>query len=137
VIFYKNLLVILGLSLAGFMLVFIVVSFVSFSPAPLARNPMEAPSEDQISLLKRNTIVATNLKNPLTPARPVLKGFPPEPLEEIANAHPQKDSILTMTLIQDGKKMALIDGQVVKEGDVVNQLKVVKIERDKGTFKNR
>jgi hypothetical protein len=134
-IFYKNLLTLLGLSLVGFVLVFVIVAFVSFSPAQLARNPMEAPPEDQLNLSRRNTVVSATLKNPLAPAGTALKGFPPISLDAIAAVNPQKDVLLTMTLIQDGKKMALIDGHIVMEGDAVNQQKIVKIERDRVLLK--
>jgi hypothetical protein len=135
-IFYKKLLTLLGFSFAGFVLLFVSVTFVSFSPAPLVRNPIEAPSEEQLTLSKRETIISTGLKNPLTPAGTVLKGFPIVPLEVIAGVNPQKETLLTMTLIHEGKKLALIDGLIMKEGDTINQQKVIKIERDRVLLRN-
>src|SRR3990172_8565513 len=44
---------------------------------------------------------------------------------------------ISLILISDGLKMAIIDGTVVNEGDVINDCRIVKIEKDKILLKDQ
>ncbi|MBI4710671.1 MAG: hypothetical protein HY759_06185 [Nitrospirae bacterium] len=56
-------------------------------------------------------------------------GFPTAPLDSVV---PQAGkSILSLIVIQENIKMAIIKGALVKEGDRIDGMKVAKIEHDK------
>ncbi len=83
----------------------------------------------------RQPVTAVSLQSPIKiPAVQLTekKEFPGQPLSQVAPPpNPLPAAILTLTFINGWKKMAIINGIPVKEGDITNAGKVVKIEKNR------
>lgn len=75
----------------------------------------------------RQPLMASGLKSPVEAGTPAVKGYPAVKLSEVAPPAPAQVSLV---VIRGEKKIAVIDGLVVKEGDTVNQGRVVRIEKN-------
>lgn len=117
---------------------FLLLSSVKFAPSL-------SPAEKELAAFtcgtvpvvsKRQPVIAAGLESPITipAAAPVVqrKEFPREPLSRMAPPPAQLPAtVVTLILVNNGKKMAVINGVVVKEGDIVDSSKVVKIEKNR------
>jgi hypothetical protein len=130
---YKNLILVLGLSILGFFAVAQGVRWVTFSPSPFERGrQLTQFSKEQLKLARREAISLGGLTNPFARSATAGKDFPPVSLSEVTEpASPPTGSRVSMILLQEGRKMAVVDNQVVKEGDSVNRSRVLRIEKDR------
>lgn len=104
------------------------------------------PSERKIMYFKTNTtmefsektpIITTSLRNPITPHAQSHKEFPRASLSDVAPPQTPQVNRVSFILINQVKKMAIVDGKFVTEGDLVRDYRVVKIEKDKVLLKNK
>jgi hypothetical protein len=79
--------------------------------------------------VKREPTTISNLKSPVTSSRGQSRGFPEIPLSEMLPASQTNTRTVSLILIKDGRKMALIGNQFVKEGDVVGAGRIVRIDK--------
>jgi hypothetical protein len=131
--FYRNLILIFGLSILGFLIVSQGVRWIAFSPAPFhGGQRLMQFSREQLKLSRREEIPTVGLKSPFGLLPVTRKDFPPIPLSEAIETPPPVESArVSMILLQDGQKMAVVNNQVVREGDSVNRSKIVRIEADR------
>jgi hypothetical protein len=136
--FYRHLAILLCSSAAATLLVVVVVSLLNIGPMPRAQQSVAPFSRAELTLAKRETVVTTGLKNAFAGSTPAHNNYPQVALSEIVGKGEVKedDCDVRMVLIQEGRKIALIDGRIVKEGDVVNKQKVMRIEKDRVLLKN-
>lgn len=79
----------------------------------------------------------TGLKSPIEIRKTPAKGFPSVPLSEVAPQVTEKvreipiESKVSMIVIAAGRRIAVINGMVVREGDPVGSLQVKRIEKDR------
>lgn len=83
-------------------------------------------SYTRVRITGRQPIAVSSLQSPIEIPSPGQAGFPKTPLSQLA---PQPQEKLSLIFINKGKKMAIINGIVVKEGDVTAIGRVEKIER--------
>lgn len=88
------------------------------------------------AISKRQPVTAAALQSPIkipVVQLAVKKEFPGQPLSQVAPPPPSPppSAVVSLILVNSGRKMAIINGSPVKEGDVINAGRVVKIEKDR------
>lgn len=100
--------------------------------------PSLSPAEQKASgfsfersrIVLRPLVVAPTVQSPIE-IRPIIarKEFPKIPLSKLApQPNAGEDRKLSMVLIKNGRKIAILNGIVVKEGDIIDRSVVKKIE---------
>ena len=118
----------------------ILLSFVKFKPGlPVSETRPQAPLYSGVNILKRTPVIATSLKSPIQiPAASSKKGFPGISLSEIAPQQPlAEERKVSLVLINGKRKMAIINGIVVREGDSISNSRVIKIEKNRVLLKDK
>jgi len=130
---YKNLILLFGISILGFFIVAQGVKRITFSHSPLHMGQqLTQIRKEQLRLSRREAVSLTGLKNPFGLTEATRREFPPVSLAETVEPVPPLGAErLSMILLQEGRKMAIIDNQVVREGDWVNKKQVVRIEKER------
>ena len=127
----------LGLPFVIAAAVFFFLRSVKFEPA-LSGNEKDLAAFSVAAvpaISKRMPVTAAALQSPIKIAAVQLtpkKEFPGQPLSQVAPPPVSPPAaVLTLILVNSSRKMAIINGTPVKEGDVINAGKVVKIEKDR------
>jgi hypothetical protein len=130
---YKNLIILIVFSFITIFALYEGVKRVTFKPFLFPREQeIVGFFYEKIKIARREPNIITGLKIPLESSPGLQKGFPGVPLSEVLNeAVIEKKKKISMILIRDGQKMAIINNQVVKEGDLIGSDKVLKIGSDK------
>ena len=87
-------------------------------------------------IAERSPARVSSLKSPIVLSRSS-KGFPETPLAELSPPPSMEEKRVSMILVNRNKKIAIIDGKLVKEGDVIDQNRIARIEKDKVLLKNK
>jgi len=116
-----------------------VIVMVIFGMSMLNIKPSLLPHErrlvqlnyEKVGIIERTPVVVTGVSNPFSVTRGAQKDFPPVDLAELAppegeNGEGQR---VSMVLIKDRKKIAIVDGVVVKEGDKFKNGLIKKIDK--------
>lgn len=96
-----------------------------------------SPSFEKVVIISRKPVKVAALDSPIKTVLPLRTDFPQIPLSKIAPKGSDEEPKVSLILINDGRKMAIINDKVVKEGDVINQIKVVKIENKRVLIKSK
>lgn len=115
---------------------FITTKVVNFESALTAKEKEVLEfTPEKIEVVERQALVVKNdLKSPIKTIKSTLsRDFPPEPLSVIA---PQSEGTVSLIVIGEEKKIAIVNGAVLKEGDSVNGMKIAKIEKDRILIKS-
>lgn len=84
--------------------------------------------------IKRQTLTLSALPSPIEISHPEIRDFPGTPLARIV-PQVESDSMppfrISMIMIMEDKKTAIINDNVMKEGDTIDSAKILKIEKDK------
>lgn len=120
------------------------VSLIKFKPrlSPDEQRLLVPPSFQTVQITERtsNSEAVSMLESPITVVT-AKEEYPQPPLSKIApppeQVQKQEEMKVSLILINGGRKMAIINGVVVNEGDTVNQKKVAKIERKRVLIKDR
>lgn len=134
----KIILFIVSIPLAAILSVF-MISKVTFD---LSFSPMERKlfnfNYKNIPKIVEGSITQTgSIRNPITVSRSSVKGFPDTPLAELSPPSSPAEKRVSMIFIKKNKKMAIIDGKFLNEGDVIDKHKITRIEKDKVLLKNK
>lgn|GEM_PF-4316596 len=130
---YKNLIILLILSFAAIFAFYEGIQRVIFKPF-LSPKEYEIVGffYEKIKIAERAPNMIIGLKMPLDSTQGAQKGFPGVALSEVLNETAiEKKKNVSLILIRDGQKMAIINNQVVKEGDLIGNDKVLKIVDNK------
>lgn len=105
----------------------IIASIIDFSPTLTEREQqvLEFIPENTGIVRKEALVVKNHLKSPIE----IPKGVTP-PI-------PKEGALLTLIMIGEEKKIAIINGRVVREGDTIDGMKILKIEKDKILVKSK
>ena len=150
----KTFIAIVAAPLLGLLIPIAVYSIVRF-PASLTamEKEMLIPPPPVAELKQRQGQIVTGLCCPVKPGAalidnrnaPVAKSvaFPPIPLPELAPQHkpiatqyPPEKTTVSMILTEEGKRLAIISGKVVKEGDRLGKYTVASIKVDRVLLKD-
>jgi len=118
----------------------IILSFVKFSPGlPASETRSQAPLYGEVKVLKRTPVIAASLRSPIQiPEVSSKKGFPGMALSEIAPPQaPAEERKVSLVLVHGNRKMAIINGIVVREGDITGNSRVIKIEKNRVLLKDK
>jgi hypothetical protein len=128
----------------GLVLLVILVSQVEFGTvlSPAERELLHFRGEPVPAMVPREPLALGPVQSPVPLVFASDQGFPPEPLADVAppgERPPAGDRQLNLSLIviNRGKKFAIISGAVVKEGDVVDQRRILRIERNQVLLKDK
>jgi hypothetical protein len=126
---YKNLIILILLSLITTLLLYEGVSRVSFKPSLLSQEQeLVSLSFERVSVQQRGPDVVSGVEAPFGGPSDPKKEFPAVPLPQVlGQASPAKKSV-SLILIKDGQRMAVVNGPVVRGGDLAGKGKVLKIE---------
>ncbi|MCX5854962.1 MAG: hypothetical protein NTZ24_10445 [Deltaproteobacteria bacterium] len=137
----KIILFIVSIPLVAMLTVF-MISKVTFG---LSLSPMERKlfnfNHENIPKIAERSIMQTGLiKSPITLTKSSVKGFPDTPLVVLSPPSSPASSAekrVSMILINKNKKIAIIDGKFLNEGDVIGKHKVTRIEKNRVLLKNK
>jgi hypothetical protein len=116
--YYKNLILLMSASLLAILFVWLGVQRVHFDPAQaIPGSEFARLSAEQLKVNQRARVAAPTLRNPFSLQGEAPKDFPPVPLSEAVASGRSTGGTVSMILLQEGRRMALLDDQVVKEGD--------------------
>lgn len=110
----------------------IISSLIKFKPVlSPAERELSRFSYEKLQLFDEKPLQATKLNSPIKMSIPSQKDILQVPISGAALHNEITAKRISFILISDNLKMAIIDGTVVNEGDVVNDCRIVKIEKDK------
>ncbi|BCB97122.1 hypothetical protein JZK55_20440 [Dissulfurispira thermophila] len=117
----------------------IILLHIKFKPS---LSPLEQTlygfSHQKLQVTKRLPVTITVLEMPIHMEDVPLKtGYPQVPLEKIAPVEKEMEIRVSLILINGGRKIAIINGNVLKEGDIFNQNIVAKIEKNRVLIKDK
>jgi hypothetical protein len=123
-----------------------VIVVVIFGMSMLKMKPSLLPHERQlvqfnyekVGIIERTPAVVTGISSPFAGPEDAQKDFPPVNLAELAPPGDEKGESqrISMVLIKDRTKIAILDGVVVKEGDKFKSGIVKKIDKNGILFKD-
>jgi hypothetical protein len=116
-----------------------MISKVTFdlSFSPMERKLFNFNYENIPKIVEGSITQTGSVRNPITVSRSSVKGFPDTPLAELSPPSSPAEKRVSMILIKKNKKMAIIDGKFLNEGDVIDKHKITRIEKDKVLLKNK
>jgi hypothetical protein len=118
----------------------LIASTVNFSTSLTpSENEILALSFDSVLLIKRNYVDGPALSNPIVmPVAGERSDFPGVPLSDMVQlASSGRKKRLSLIFIKGGKRMAIIDGLVLREGDIIRESRIVKIEKERVFIKGK
>jgi hypothetical protein len=129
---YKNLIILILLSLAAALLLYEGVKRVSFKPSLLPQEQeLVGLSFERVNVQQREPDIVSGRESPFGGPSAPKKEFPAVPLPQLLGQPSPVEKSVSLILIKDGQRMAIVNNQVVREGDLVGKGRVLKIEIDK------
>jgi hypothetical protein len=126
---YKNLIILILLSVVIVFPLYEGVKRVTFKPFLLPQElELEGLSLEQVKIIRRESDIVSGLGSPLGGPSEPKKDFPAVPLPQALNQASSGRKKISLTLIKDGQRIAIINNHVVKEGEFAGKGKVLKIE---------
>jgi hypothetical protein len=124
----------------------VVTFFCAIALSHIKFKPSLSPSEQgltgfsyqKVQIIRRQPLAVIAIDSPIrVEAVSPRVGYPQVPLENVAPIEPEIEIKVSFILINGGRKMAIINGMVVKEGDVFNHNRVAKIEKNRVLIKDK
>lgn len=117
----------------------IALSYIKLKPSlSPAEQGLSGFSYQNAQIIQRQPFTVPVLDSPIRVEAVSPKvGYPQVPLEKAAPLEPEVEIKVSFILIDGGRKMAIINGMVVKEGDMVSQNRVAKIEKNRVLIKDK
>jgi hypothetical protein len=135
----KIILFIVSIPLIAILVIFMVtkVTF-DLSLSPMERKLFNFNYENIPKIAERSVTQIGSLKNPIALTHSSSqKGFPDTPLAELSPPSSPAEKRVSMILVNKNRKIAIIDGKLVNEGDVVDRHRIARIEKDRVLLKNK
>ncbi len=117
----------------------IALSHIKFKPSlSPAEQGLTGFSYQKAQINRRQPLAVPAIDSPIRVEAVSPKvGYPQVPLEKVVPIEPEVEMKVSFILINGGRKMAIINGMVVNEGDVFNQNRVAKIEKNRVLIKDK
>lgn len=135
----KILLIITAIPIAAILAIF-MISKISFdlSLSPTERKLYNFNYENIPKIAEKASIQVSGFKSPIVISNHSSRAeFPETPLSELSPPSTPKDKTVSLILINKEKKMAIIDGKLLNIGDVIDNYRIAKIEKNRVLLKNR
>jgi hypothetical protein len=128
----------------GVLLMVWLISMVEFSVvlSPQERELVNFRNERVPEIVRREPRTVGSVESPIPIAVASAKDFPQERLADVAppgdtGTGGDRQLSLSLIVINRAKKYAIIGGTVVKEGDVVDQRRVLRIEKNRVLLRDK
>ncbi|OPY79689.1 MAG: hypothetical protein A4E64_00333 [Syntrophorhabdus sp. PtaU1.Bin058] len=118
----------------------VVIIVVIFGMSMVNMKPSLLPHERQlvqfnyekVGIIERTPVVVTGVSSPFSGTEDTQKDFPPADLSKLAPPGEEKGESqrVSMVLIKDRTKIAIVDGMVVREGDKLKNGQIKKIDKN-------
>jgi hypothetical protein len=129
---YKNLIILILLSLVTALFLYEGVKRVMFKPSLLPQEQeLVNLSFERVNILQRDPDIVSGWEAPFGGHSETKREFPAVPLPQLLGQASQAGKSVSLILIKDGQRMAIVNNQVVKEGNLAGRGKVLKIETGK------
>jgi hypothetical protein len=139
---YKDIIILIASTLVMVIIIVFGLSYIIDIKTPLSLQEKRFAqfSYEKAKIVERKPTALANIKSPLEVAEGRVKDFPSEALADIApvvrdeknKTEKEKNTTqkLSLILIKDHAKLAIVNGAVVREGDMTKSGKVQKITRE-------
>ena len=107
----------------------------SFSPAE--QKIFNFTYEHIPDISERQPLSVSSIRNPVDLRRGGEQGFPKTALAEMVPPPENTEKRVSFILVNQKKKLAIIDGKFVHEGDVIDKHRIARIEKDKVLLKGK
>ncbi|MBA4416507.1 MAG: hypothetical protein C0392_01145 [Syntrophus sp. (in: bacteria)] len=129
---YKHLIILIASSLILTASLYAGLQHIKIQPLSFSREKELANfSFDKINMAMRAPVDTSGLKCPVGIISGPSREFPRIPLSEMALGPPIEEKRVSLILIKNGQKTALINNQFVREGDTLDKARVLRIEKDR------
>ena len=121
------------------LIIIFLISKVKFAPSfsPAEQKVFSFTAENTPRITERKQSAVSSIKNPIDPTKTSEQGFPKASLEEIVPPPATKEKRISFILVNKDRKLAIINGKLVREGDKVDNNTIARIEKDKILLKNK
>jgi hypothetical protein len=108
--------------------------------------PSFSPAEQKIfnftygripNISERQPLSVSSVRSPVDMRRSGEEGFPKTALAEIVPPPENAEKRVSFILVDQKKRLAIIDGKFVHEGDVIDKHRIARIEKDKVLLKGK
>jgi hypothetical protein len=116
-----------------------MISKMQFAPSfsPEEQKVFNFTSQQIPKLTQSKEISVSSIKCPIDVSKSSEKGFPKTSLTEMVPPPATTEKRLSFILVNQKRKLAIIDGKLVHEGDVLGDHKIAKIEKNKILLRSR
>jgi hypothetical protein len=120
-------------------IIIFMVSRVELSPSfsPAEQKVFNFTNEQTPRIEERRQLVVGSLKSPIDLTKGSEQGFPKTALAEIAPSQEVTENKVSFIFVNQKRKVAIVDGKLVHEGDTVDNHRVAKIEKNKILLKSK
>jgi len=134
----KIMIILISIPLAA-VIIISMISRMQFAPSfsPEEQKVFNFTSQQIPKLTHSKLIYVSPIKCPIDVSKSSDKGFPKTPLTEIVPPPAATEKRLSFILINQKRKLAIFDGKLVHEGDVLNDQKIARIEKNKILLRSR
>ncbi|MFH1081049.1 MAG: hypothetical protein V1766_12470 [Pseudomonadota bacterium] len=128
----------ISIPLAAILIIFLV-SKVKFdlSLSSLERKLFNFNYESTPKIVERIPVPVKSIKSPIVISKKPERGFPDAPLINVTPPVSGTDRKVSLIFVNRSRRMAIIDGKLLHEGDVFDRHRIARIEKDKVLLKNR
>jgi hypothetical protein len=134
----KIIIFFISIPLAVILIIFLI-SKVKFdlSISPLEKKLFNFNYESTPKIIERIPAPQKSIKSPIVISKLPERGFPDVPLISITPPLSGADIKVSLIFVNRNKKMTIIDGKLLQEGDVFDHHRIARIEKDKVLLKNK
>jgi Cu/Ag efflux pump CusA len=137
----ENNKIIIFLALIPVVAVMIILTsaMAKFAPSfsPVEQKVFNFAYERVPDISERQALSVSSIRNPVNLRRGGEQVFPKTALAEIVPPPETAEKRVSFILVDQKKRLAIIDGKFVHEGDVIDNHKIAKIEKDKVLLKGK
>jgi hypothetical protein len=135
----KKIIVFLVLIPVTAVAVILTSTLAKFAPSfsPVEQKVFNFTYERVPDISERQPLSVSSIRNPVDLRRGGEEGFPKTALAEMVPPPETAEKRVSFILVNQKKRLAIIDGKLVHEGDVIDNRKIAKIEKDKVLLKGK
>ncbi|HBH87299.1 MAG TPA: hypothetical protein DDY17_06845 [Syntrophaceae bacterium] len=121
------------------LLIMYMISGVKFSPSFSAEEQkvFNFSDEQTPQFAHRKQLPVIRIKSPISLSQNAERGFPKTSLVEMSPPPDATGKRVSFILLHKKRNLAIVDGKLVHEGDLLGNQKIAKIEKDKILLKGR
>ena len=126
---YRNLIIVILSSLVIAVLLYEGMGRVSFKPSLLPREQELANlSDERVNVQGKMPDIVSRSEAPFGGPPEAKKEYPATPLPQVLGQASAPKNRVSLIMIKDGQRIAIVNDQVVREGDAAGKSKVLRIE---------